>query len=191
MTLAPWRAPLARALHRNRSLIYSRYAQLATVDAQGRPHNRTIVFRGFSGDSNILEFITDQRSEKIAQIHQQPWAELCWYFPQTREQFRLAGYVQIIDSVHPDPVAQIARQRRWHSLSDAGRQQFTWPHPGHPRQGNFPTEPTDPHAPPVHFCLLWLCPQQVDHLELQGNPQNRYRYEKGADQVWTVQAVNP
>ncbi len=191
MTLAPWRTPLARALHSNRSLVYSRYPQLATVDSQGRPHNRTIVFRGFSGDTNTLEFITDQRSEKVAQIHQQPWAELCWYFPQTREQFRLAGWVQIIDGSHSSPLAQTARHHRWQSLSAAGRQQFTWPHPGQPRQGDLPTAPTAPHAPPAHFCLLWLCPQHVDHLELRGNPQNRYSYQKGADQIWIVQEVNP
>jgi pyridoxamine 5'-phosphate oxidase len=47
MTLAPWRSALARALHRNRALVYARYFQLATVRADGRPANRTVVFRGF------------------------------------------------------------------------------------------------------------------------------------------------
>lgn len=191
MTLAPWRIPLARALHRNRSLVYSRYAQLATVDPEGRPHNRTIVFRDFAGDTDTLEFITDQRSEKVAQIQQQPWVELCWYFPQTREQFRLAGWMQIIDHAHSASSAQTARHQRWQNLSAASQQQFTWPHPGHPRQGDFPTAPTLPAVPPDHFCLLWLCPQRVDHLELRGNPQNRYIYQKEPDQGWSVQEVNP
>ncbi|MEN9215377.1 MAG: pyridoxamine 5'-phosphate oxidase family protein [Gloeomargarita sp. DG02_4_bins_56] len=191
MTLAPWRTPLARALHRNRALVYSRYAQLATVDPQGRPHNRTIVFRGFAGETNTLEFITDQRSEKVAHLHHQPWGELCWYFPQTREQFRLAGLLQIIDELHPDPQAQKARLHRWQSLSDSGRQPFTWPHPGQPRTGDLPAAPPDPLTPPVHFCLLWLAPQQVDHLELRGNPQNRYCYRQDDRGIWTVQAVNP
>jgi len=68
MSLAPWRSPLARALHRNRSKAYSRYPQLATVRPDGRPANRTIVFRDFSPDTNDLQFVTDLRSDKMAQI---------------------------------------------------------------------------------------------------------------------------
>jgi hypothetical protein len=57
MILAPWREPLARALHRNRSLAYSRYLQLATVRNNGRPANRTVVFRGFLENTNQLKMI--------------------------------------------------------------------------------------------------------------------------------------
>ena len=42
-----WRLSLTSALHRNRHLVYSRYFQLATVGLEGRPANRTVVFRGF------------------------------------------------------------------------------------------------------------------------------------------------
>ncbi|APB33355.1 pyridoxamine 5'-phosphate oxidase-like protein [Gloeomargarita lithophora Alchichica-D10] len=191
MILAPWRTPLARALHRNRSLPHSRYAQLATVDPQGCPHNRSIVFRGFPADTNTLEFITDQRSEKVSQIYQNPWGELCWYFPHTREQFRLAGELQIIDNSSTESPTQTARQHRWQSLSDTSRQQFTWPHPGHPRTGDLTTDVPDPTTPPDSFCLLWLHPQRVDHLELRGTPQNRYCYQQDKNQTWTVQEINP
>ncbi|MER3589882.1 MAG: pyridoxamine 5'-phosphate oxidase, partial [Mastigocladus sp. ERB_26_1] len=37
MSIAPWRNAIARALHRNRSLVYARYLQLATVRADCRP----------------------------------------------------------------------------------------------------------------------------------------------------------
>jgi pyridoxamine 5'-phosphate oxidase len=47
MSLAPWRSAIAHALHRNRSLVYARYLQLATVKANSHPANRTVVFRGF------------------------------------------------------------------------------------------------------------------------------------------------
>ncbi|MFM7406931.1 MAG: pyridoxamine 5'-phosphate oxidase family protein, partial [Cuspidothrix sp.] len=88
MSLAPWRSLISHALHRNRSLVYSRYVQLATVGENGLPANRTIVFRGFLEDTNQLKFITDIRSQKAEQISKQPAAEICWYFPNTREQFR-------------------------------------------------------------------------------------------------------
>jgi pyridoxamine 5'-phosphate oxidase len=206
--LAPWRPALARALHRNRALANSRYAQLATVSVEGRPANRTIVFRGFSEDKsaedksaeltaaeltaakNSLKFISDQRSEKVPQLQQNPWAELCWYFPKTREQFRILGQVQIVDAQTADR-RQADRHHTWHNLSDAARSQFAWPNPGSDRvTAGFETAPPDPLTPLPDFCLLLLDPVQVDHLELRGAPQNRYLYTL-AEGKWSVREVNP
>ncbi|MEL6331528.1 MAG: pyridoxamine 5'-phosphate oxidase, partial [Cyanobacteria bacterium J06626_26] len=64
--LAPWRPALARALHRNRARAYCRYLQLATINAGGKPSNRTVVFRGFVGEA--LQMVTDGRSEKVQQV---------------------------------------------------------------------------------------------------------------------------
>jgi pyridoxamine 5'-phosphate oxidase len=196
MKLAPWRQPLAHALYRNRSIAYSRYAQLATVRSDGRPANRTIVFRGFLNDTNQLKFITDDRSDKIEQILQQPWGELCWYFPKTREQFRLFGELAIVNAVEQDIELAKARTAQWQDLSDAARLQFVWPHPSKPRDEStqFDVPAPDPNQPPDNFCLLLLNPIQVDHLELRGNPQNRYRYEQMQDSdgfKWLNQEINP
>jgi pyridoxamine 5'-phosphate oxidase len=191
MSLAPWRSAIAHALHRNRSLVYSRYLQLATVKPNGHPANRTVVFRGFLADTNQLKFITDARSEKINQIQQQPWAEACWYFPNTREQFRISGCLTLVgDESHPH--LQPARIATWQELSDAARLQFAWPHPGKDKedQAAFNPPPPDPQETIPNFCLLLLEPTQVDHLELRGEPQNRYLYRLD-DQEWSVQAVNP
>lgn len=192
MPLAPWRSAIAHALHRNRSLVYARYLQLATVKANGHPANRTVVFRGFLTDTNQLKFITDARSDKIDQIQQRPWAEACWYFPNTREQFRISGYLTLVGSDESHPHIQPARLATWQELSDAARLQFAWPHPGKDKedQAAFNPPPPDPQHPIPNFCLLLLEPKQVDHLELRGEPQNRYLYRLD-DQEWTVQAVNP
>jgi len=96
MSIAPWRSPLARALHRNRAATESRYLQLATVTPEGHPANRTVVFRGFYGDTDQIKIITDNRTEKIPHLQHHPWAELCWYFSKTREQFRIFGKIWII-----------------------------------------------------------------------------------------------
>ena len=127
----------------------------------------------------------------MPQIQHNPWGELCWYFPATREQFRLAGPLHLIDGASTDPVAQTARWQRWQSLSPSSRQSFTWLPPGQPRQGDLPQDVPAPDLPPAHFCLLWLHPQWVDHLELCGHPHNRYCYQRDANQTWTVQEVNP
>ncbi|NWF57852.1 MAG: pyridoxamine 5'-phosphate oxidase family protein [Fischerella sp.] len=194
MSVAPWRSAIARALHRNRSLIYARYLQLATVRANGRPANRTVVFRGFLEDTNQLKFITDTRSEKADQIQQQPWAEVCWYFPNTREQFRISGCLTLVNSDNSHPVLQQARNNTWQELSDAARLQFAWPYPGKPRveeQTAFAPPQPDPIQPLPNFCLLLLDPIQVDHLELRGEPQNRWLYCYDDQEGWSSQTINP
>ncbi|PZV15836.1 MAG: pyridoxamine 5'-phosphate oxidase [Leptolyngbya sp.] len=192
MTLAPWRSPLARALHRNRSLVYARYFQLATVRAEGRPANRTVVFRGFLDNTNQLKIITDARSEKAEQIEQNAWSEACWYFPNTREQFRLLGQLTLVGEHCSDDSLLKARARSWQELSDAARVQFAWSPPGAPREDTgFDSLPPDPATPLSHFCLLLLDPMQVDHLELKGDPQNRLIYSFADSLGWSMQAVNP
>lgn len=192
MSLASWRSPLARALHCNRALGYARYLQLATVRADQRPANRTIVFRDFLDGTNQLQFVTDARSEKADEIDRLAWGEACWYFPKTREQFRLAGTLLLVREHHTDAALQKARQSAWQALSDAARTQFAWAHPGKPRtnQEGFNVPVPEVTMPLPHFCLLLLDPHQVDHLELRGDPQNRWLHQRdGSD--WAVQAINP
>ncbi|HEY9636158.1 MAG TPA: Npun_F5749 family FMN-dependent PPOX-type flavoprotein [Coleofasciculaceae cyanobacterium] len=194
MSLAPWRSLLARALHQNRSLPYARYFQLATVRKDGRPANRTVVFRGFVDDTNQLKIITDSRSQKADQINQQAWGEACWYFPKTREQFRLAGQLTLIGADYPDQSLKDARRATWQELSDSARLQFAWPHPGEFRAEDntaFSPPPPDPTQPLPNFYLLLLEPTQVDHLELRGEPQNRSLYHQNNAQDWLKQSINP
>ena len=194
MSLAPWRSYLARALQKNRSQPHSRYFQLATVQGDGYPANRTVVFRGFLEDSNQLKIITDVRSEKIIQIHHQARGEICWYFTVTREQFRLAGELTLVDRNHPDPQLQAARYSTWEQISDNARLQFTWANPGEPKSKNtkyIPISDIDINKPSDNFCLLILDPVKVDHLQLRGDPQNRCLYILDNSGIWNTTEVNP
>lgn len=190
--LAPWRSPLSRALHRNRAAPEVKYFQLATVRQDGTPANRTVVFRGFS-EAGHLQVATDARSEKVQQIDHHHRGEACWYFPKTREQFRLTGTLTLITADCDDPSMTAARQEVWENLSDKGRSQFTWPHPGHPRADDekFQVDPPPSDHPLSVFCLLLLKPTQVDHLELKGDPQERHRYTLQSHAQWTVERINP
>ncbi|MEM7705052.1 MAG: Npun_F5749 family FMN-dependent PPOX-type flavoprotein [Pseudomonadota bacterium] len=204
MILAPWRSPVARALHRNRALPAARYLQLATVRGNGLPANRTIVFRGFvaepfnKGDQfgNSLQFITDRRSEKIPELQQNPAAEACWYFPKTREQFRLSGSVELVmaaGGTAPANPLEALRVQLWQSISDSARSQFTWPYPAKARaeQEAFELDPPDSRRPLEDFAALLLTPDQVDHLELRGEPQSRTRYWLDPHGQWLTESVNP
>ncbi|AFY82144.1 Npun_F5749 family FMN-dependent PPOX-type flavoprotein [Oscillatoria acuminata] len=193
MSLAPWRSPLNHALHRNRSRPESRYFQLATIRPDGTPANRTVVFRGFLEETNQLKIVTDARSQKAQQIPTHPHGEVCWYFPITREQFRLQGHLSLVDPQTPNPTLQQARCREWQQLSDSTRSQFSWPDPAAPcgdRDDFFPPIP-DTSQPLAQFCLLLLDPITVDWLELRGEPQNRWLYQFNGDRTWSQQAINP
>jgi pyridoxamine 5'-phosphate oxidase len=197
MSLPLWRSIIAGALHRNRSLPASRYLQLATVDHRGRPANRTVVFRGWRDPESQLQFVTDGRSAlrdaagttKAEEIANNPWAEACWYFAKTREQFRIAGKLQLIDAHSTD--CQPERQAAWDQMSDAGKVQFYWPLPGAVRVEEGFGEPQLTLEPAADFCLLLLNPVMVDRLELRGNPQSRSRYCLLDDREWSIDSVNP
>jgi pyridoxamine 5'-phosphate oxidase len=193
--LPPWRSQIARALDRNRSLPYVRYVQLATVDSNNRPTNRTVVFRGWLEPESQLKFVVDSRSQKALNLLSgaSNWAEVCWYFPTTREQFRVSGTLLLVTAECPLSNYSKARQEAWQQLSDGGRIQFAWATPGADRSQEpdaFNPPQPDAQQPLANFCLLLLAPTAVDHLELWGDPQNRYLYELSAAE-WTMRAINP
>ena len=192
--LAPWRSHFSHALHRNRAKPYSKYVQLATINPEGLPTNRTVVFRGFLEPTNQLQFIIDTRSEKFIHIQQKPWGEICWYFTKTREQFRLAGNLILVTSQSSDADLLKARRIMWQNISDSARLQFAWANPGEVRESTpeaFNPEPPTEEQPLDNFCLLLLKPQKVDHLELRGDPQNRYLYTLNSNNTWDVKEINP
>ncbi|MEA5593691.1 Npun_F5749 family FMN-dependent PPOX-type flavoprotein [Rivularia sp. UHCC 0363] len=191
MSIAPWRSLLANALRKNRAHPHSRYFQLATVRSDGTPANRTVVFRGFLEDTDKLKIITDARSEKITEIKNQSWVEICWYFTNSREQFRIAGNIIIIDANHQQSQLQKARESTWQELSDNARIQFNWAHPGEPTnpEAFSPPQP-DSQKPLDNFCLLLLEPVKVDYLQLRGS-QNRTLYVRDEVGFWDVSEVNP
>ncbi|WP_069790352.1 Npun_F5749 family FMN-dependent PPOX-type flavoprotein [Cyanobacterium sp. IPPAS B-1200] len=189
--LAPWRSPLAKALHINRAKPYSRYFQLATISAEGYPTNRTVVFRGFYEDTNWLQIITDIRSEKYQHLQKRPQSEICWYFTKTREQFRINGHIDIITHQEKDQKMLNARKQVWDKLSDNAKIQFTWANPGETLNDESIITPDNLDNPLDTFCLLIFKPQKVDHLQLKGNPQNRYLYQLEEQNHWEMSPINP
>ena len=192
--LPPWRQSLARALHRHRKQPQSRYLQLATVTSEGLPANRTVVFRGFWQETNQLQFITDTRSDKVLHLEACPYAEACWYFEKTRDQFRISGRVILINAEESSERLLNARQQAWRTISGSARTQFAWPEPGRPRNDHLSEEfalDVSPTIPLTNFCLMLLKPEKVDYLSLKGNPHQRWLYQLQNDQRWQAQRLNP
>lgn len=76
-----WIRTLQRAVKNNEKNFYGRWMQLATIREDGRPANRTVVYRGLlEENSPDIKIVTDARSAKIHQTATNDWAEICWCF---------------------------------------------------------------------------------------------------------------
>lgn len=185
-SLPSWRPLLRGAREREGRAPAARWLQLATVAADGTPRVRTLVFRGWAGPT-ALDLLTDGRSAKPVELHQQKAVELCWLLPRARSQFRLRGRLAALAA---DVEAQ-ARQRHWQTLSPGGRSLWGWPAPGMPLEASatFPNQLSDDTPMPPHFQLLRIELHQVELLDLTDHPHRRRRWR--LDSGWQEEALNP
>ncbi|KAL9229008.1 hypothetical protein vseg_004526 [Gypsophila vaccaria] len=193
--MTPWKQLLLHALQTNSHLKHSSFFQLATIGADGKPANRTVVFRGFQEESDKIQINTDLRSHKIKDIKHWPFAEICWYFTDSWEQFRINGFVDIIDGSSSDPLKLQQREKAWFASSLNSRLQYLGPDPGLPSiTEDLPKDNRlDPSAGPVSsFCLLVLDPDEVDYLNLKTNMRAGYRCSSlNGVKLWSTEKINP
>ena len=67
---------------------------LATANAQGRPHVRTVLLRGATEVG--YDFYTNYDSQKGLDLAANPYAELLFYWPELERQVRISGRVEKI-----------------------------------------------------------------------------------------------
>eukprot|EP01025_Chloroclados_australasicus_P028568 TRINITY_DN28303_c0_g1_i4.p3 TRINITY_DN28303_c0_g1~~TRINITY_DN28303_c0_g1_i4.p3 ORF type:complete len:193 (-),score=19.74 TRINITY_DN28303_c0_g1_i4:388-966(-) len=178
-----WKKTLVQSLEAHNTLAYSKYFQIATVRPNGSPANRTVVFRGFLGDTENITFVADGKSAKVEEITNNPLGEICWYFTNTREQYRISGLLKAVDETTEDGNFLKARQMTWQNLSDNGKAQFLEPPPGLAREpydeNKQDTPPTKDEQIPAQFCLIVLQPQEVDYSRVSTNVHIQYKLEQG------------
>lgn len=143
--------------------------------------------------------VTDLRSNKVEELRNNPAGEFAWYFPESREQFRIAGELKVI--AHDSVDMQAERKAAWKKLSPNGRAQFAWPVPGFPRLDDQLPDAfdvsddvtSDGDAVLENFCLVVMNVDEVDHLSLRSN--RRYHHTKGVtdsgEEEWVTTEVNP
>ncbi|XP_011628349.1 pyridoxine/pyridoxamine 5'-phosphate oxidase 2 isoform X4 [Amborella trichopoda] len=192
----PWKQLLLTALETNAHLKYSSFFQLATVRPNGKPANRTVVFRGFQEGSDKIQINTDSRSHKIEDIKHCPFGEICWYFTDSWEQFRIEGRIDIIDGLNSELEKLQLREKAWFSSSLKSRLQYLASTPGLPciDEELYKDCTLEPSAGPVDaFCLLILEPEQVDYLNLKVNVRLRHTFKQSNDGKgqWLQEKVNP
>ena len=191
-TESNWRNLLSLA-QANNPAPHARFAQLATLQggAEPRPAVRTVVVRGFLDDGRML-ISTDMRSEKVAELAAHSACELCWYFADTREQFRLNGRGHIVaaPTARLDARLDLPMQATWAERSNQARQSYTWPQPGRRRDADGLYALKEPSEIPAHFALLLIEVVTVDYLNIAASPHERTLFNKLGGQ-WRARAVNP
>merc|ERR1711962_1330770 len=107
-----WRSLIEASIAKSRKIRGSNYVQISTVNKDGEPRCRTVVFRGFLHGANlpkehpmssenggnfegkpvVMKMCTDLRSKKVEEVAHQPISEMVWWFPKTSEQYRIRGF---------------------------------------------------------------------------------------------------
>ncbi|WP_159138384.1 MULTISPECIES: pyridoxamine 5'-phosphate oxidase [unclassified Acinetobacter] len=78
--------------HALEAKLHEPYAMsLATADAQGRPHVRTVLLRGATEAG--YDFYTNYDSQKGLDLAENPYAELLFYWQDQERQIRVSGKV--------------------------------------------------------------------------------------------------
>ena len=195
-----WRAAVLSAIKKNdKHMPYAKYFQLATVKPNGKPANRTVVYRGFLGETAKVTVVTDLRSSKVEELARNAAGEFAWYFPESREQFRIAGDLTVVTK--DSSSMQKERLDAWGRMSPNGRAQFLWPEPGFPQLDENASKQTkqtfevdeaatrDAKNAAENFCLVVMDVNEVDHLSLRSN--RRYVHVRDENGEWGVTEVNP
>lgn len=198
LVFPPWRQRMLRSLHLNRSQPQSKYYQVAGLSDEGRPTNRTMVFRGFKDKTNDLLSITDLRSDKVAAWHEESesltFIEICWYFAKTREQYRISAKVATLTHSVTDEHDKSLRLATWNKLSNNAKEAFSQPSPGIPfnnanESGELSYSETMKESSSKridtkmmadktrlineNFVVTIFTPYKVDFLDLKSTPHNR------------------
>ena len=209
-TAPAWRHAIKRAMKANGRNPASKYAQVATIKRDGSPAVRTVVIRGFldgfldactGRERDALVFCTDNRSAKIGEIERDERGEMAWYFPETREQFRVTGTLATQSATTMSASAanynDDARRALWIKMRRGARGQFLWPAPGGARTEdadsglwNIDEEDAalDDERVGEHFTLVSFHASRIDHLALRSNERIIHEEINGE---WVTTRVNP
>ncbi|KAJ7962617.1 pyridoxine/pyridoxamine 5'-phosphate oxidase 2 [Quillaja saponaria] len=159
-----------------------------------------VGFLGFSEDFRITviryKSILMATLARIEELKHCPFAEICWYFTDTWEQFRINGRIDIINGSNPDSLKLQQREKSWFAGSLKSRVQYLGPNPGLPSLSEETHQDLllDPSTGPVDaFYLLVLDPDQIDYLNLKSNQRLTFnsRLSASGEKSWTSERINP
>ena len=177
-----WFKQLQHSLDETKGDAASRFVQLATVSSDNKPRVRTLVCREITSD-HIIVVATDLRSDKFNDLKHCHYGELCWYFTESREQYRFV--------VEASWRSGEEARALWETMSDATRQQFFGPTPGKSVvSADEKLQRIATSSPPEHFCELRLNVAAVDYLDVSQSPNIRVNYTREQG-TWKSRQIVP
>lgn len=165
------------------------FLQMATSGLDGAPQVRTIVLRGSSAHAGTVSFVTDIRSQKIAEIRNDPRVSLLGYDNTAMVQIRMSGVAEIVTDANE-------RRGMWTALKGRTLVLFDAPlAPGTPIDGaGSALHPGDgaqgPEEPFERFALVRVRIDTLDWLDLAAEPHQRGLYRR-SDAGWTAMPIAP
>jgi pyridoxamine 5'-phosphate oxidase len=165
--------------------------QAATIGRSGAPSVRTVVLRRVYEAEHLIDFYTDVRSEKAAEVRADPRIALVGYDPEGMFQLRLEGVATVL-------AEGADKKRAW----DASRLQslalYRTPLP----PGTFIDRPDDAYpgqsdghdielAGYHNLCIVRVSLKTLEVLDLsESAAHKRARYSRAKDE-WTGQWIAP
>jgi hypothetical protein len=142
-----------------------------------------------------LQFTTDSRTHKIDDIKHCSFGEICYYFTDSWEQFRIHGILDLIGHADSDSARKSLREKAWFDSSPRSRGAFAAPYPGHPKSSEASEPPkVDPEQGPLDtFCVLTLEPEEIDYYHAKEAVRILFKCSKAdnGQRSWSRQEVNP
>jgi pyridoxamine 5'-phosphate oxidase len=165
---------------------------LATVDAQGRPHSRIVLLKQL--DEAGLVFYTNYASDKGEELAHNPFAALNFFWPQLERQIRIEGRVAKISPEASDRYFQsrpldsqlgalVSAQSQKLPNRDALEQKMA-----ELKQQYAQSAPTRP----THWGGYCLAPERIEFW--QGRPNrlhDRINFTRQTDGAWQGQRLSP
>lgn len=157
-----------------------RYVVLGTINVDGGPSQRTVVFRGFTGVNDLL-IHTDSRSEKISEIKDNPKISLLFYNDKKKLQLRISGKAMI----HEDDELY---RKEWNETGIKSKHSYT----SERAPGEALDDPEDAYewnTTSEHFTVLRINVNEAEFLQLDGKRHLRSRRiysEEGIKDQWLV-----
>lgn len=155
-----------------------RYVNLATMQSDGMPSQRLVVFRKIEG--NKITIYTDLRTPKVEHLRNNPKASLLFYDYKKIVQIQLQGTVTIDTSFD---------KSLWDNLSLKAKQDYTSvKNPGDYLTENFEEIIFDTNK--NYFCKLYFHFTKIDYLKINKPHHIRAQFEM-VDNNWKGSYVVP
>lgn len=177
-------ARLNRATNDRRSQL--RWVNLATIGLDGSPQVRTVILRRVLARQRALQFHTDRRSEKFAELTLDGRLALHFHDRKAGEQIRITGLGAVASNEQASQV--------WASIHRAGRETYLQAEaPGSLLINPFTSEETSKLAPDegsAYFAVIEVAAIEIDCLKLGGSAHRRAKFKLAGPQL-DAAWVNP